>query len=74
MFDRFYRAPTARSLPGSGLGLAIVRMVAESHGGDVVAAERARAAVRCSRLRIPAVPMGEVEPDERPAAPARQPA
>jgi two-component system sensor histidine kinase MprB len=35
VFDRFYRAPSARSLPGSGLGLAIVRQVAESCGGRV---------------------------------------
>jgi two-component system sensor histidine kinase MprB len=40
VFDRFYRAPSARGLPGSGLGLAIVRQVAEAHGGEVVA-ERA---------------------------------
>jgi two-component system sensor histidine kinase MprB len=40
VFDRFYRARSARGLPGSGLGLAIVRQVAESHGGEVVA-ERA---------------------------------
>ena len=33
VFDRFWRAPGARSLPGSGLGLAIVRQVAEAHGG-----------------------------------------
>jgi two-component system, OmpR family, sensor histidine kinase MprB len=37
VFDRFYRADTARGLPGSGLGLAIVRQVAESHGGTVAA-------------------------------------
>lgn len=36
VFDRFYRAPTARSLPGSGLGLAIARRVIEAHGGSVV--------------------------------------
>jgi two-component system sensor histidine kinase MprB len=39
VFDRFYRAPGARSLPGSGLGLAIVRDVAEAHGGSVSAEE-----------------------------------
>jgi two-component system, OmpR family, sensor histidine kinase MprB len=37
VFDRFYRAPSARRLPGSGLGLAIVRHVAEAHGGNVAA-------------------------------------
>jgi two-component system sensor histidine kinase MprB len=35
VFERFYRASDARSLPGSGLGLAIVRQVAESHGATV---------------------------------------
>ena len=37
VFDRFYRAPSARGMPGSGLGLAIVRQVAEAHGGNVIA-------------------------------------
>jgi len=37
VFDRFYRASTARGRPGSGLGLAIVRNVAETHGGTVSA-------------------------------------
>ena len=37
VFDRFYRASSARGMPGSGLGLAIVRQVAETHGGQVVA-------------------------------------
>jgi two-component system sensor histidine kinase MprB len=37
VFDRFYRARSARGLPGSGLGLAIVRHVAETHGGTVEA-------------------------------------
>ncbi len=35
VFDRFYRAASARSLPGSGLGLAIVRQVISNHGGSV---------------------------------------
>ena len=37
VFDRFYRAPSARGMPGSGLGLAIARQVAEAHGGSVTA-------------------------------------
>ena len=35
VFDRFYRATSARSMPGSGLGLAIVKQVVEDHGGRV---------------------------------------
>ena len=37
VFDRFYRAASARHLPGSGLGLAIVRQVAQAHGGEATA-------------------------------------
>jgi two-component system sensor histidine kinase MprB len=37
VFDRFYRATSARGVPGSGLGLAIVRQVAEDHRGTVEA-------------------------------------
>jgi len=40
VFDRFYRAADARSLPGSGLGLSIVREVATSHGGAPFAFRR----------------------------------
>jgi two-component system, OmpR family, sensor histidine kinase MprB len=51
VFDRFYRASSARGLPGSGLGLAIVRQVAEAHGGRVVA-ERADGGGTIMRLRV----------------------
>ncbi|HEY7148168.1 MAG TPA: HAMP domain-containing sensor histidine kinase [Gaiellaceae bacterium] len=51
VFDRFYRASSARKLPGSGLGLAIVRQVAEAHGGTVVA-ERADGGGTVMRFRL----------------------
>jgi two-component system, OmpR family, sensor histidine kinase MprB len=35
VFDRFYRATTARTLPGSGLGLSIVEQIAKMHGGTI---------------------------------------
>ena len=40
VFERFYRADDARTMPGSGLGLSIVRQAAERHGGKVTAANR----------------------------------
>ncbi|SBT88521.1 two-component system, OmpR family, sensor histidine kinase MprB [Streptomyces sp. DI166] len=40
VFDRFYRAADARSLPGSGLGLSVVREVALAHGGATFASRR----------------------------------
>jgi two-component system sensor histidine kinase MprB len=38
LFERFFRAPEARSRPGAGLGLALVERVASAHGGVVRAA------------------------------------
>jgi two-component system sensor histidine kinase MprB len=52
VFDRFYRAPSARGQSGSGLGLAIVRRVAEAHGGSV-ALERAPGGGTLARLDFP---------------------
>jgi two-component system sensor histidine kinase MprB len=51
VFDRFYRASSARGLPGSGLGLAIVKQVADAHGGQVVA-EGAEGGGTRMRLRL----------------------
>jgi len=52
VFDRFYRAQSARGMPGSGLGLAIVRQVAEAHGGSV-RAEPADGGGTLMRLTLP---------------------
>lgn len=35
VFERFYRAESARTTPGSGLGLAIVRQIVRNHDGEV---------------------------------------
>jgi two-component system, OmpR family, sensor histidine kinase MprB len=51
IFERFYRATSARGMPGSGLGLAIVRQVAEAHGGTVIA-ESAPDGGTVMRLRL----------------------
>jgi two-component system, OmpR family, sensor histidine kinase MprB len=52
VFDRFYRAPSARGLPGSGLGLAIVKHVADAHRGTV-SAEMAPGGGTLLRLKLP---------------------
>src|SRR5205807_10212823 len=51
VFDRFYRASSARGMSGSGLGLAIVKQVADAHGGSVVA-EHADDGGTLMRLRL----------------------
>jgi two-component system sensor histidine kinase MprB len=52
VFDRFYRADQARTMPGSGLGLSIVRQVALRHGGAVWAG-RAETGGALLAVRLP---------------------
>ncbi len=52
VFDRFYRATSARGLPGSGLGLAIVADAVQTHGGTVVA-EGSPSGGALLRMRLP---------------------
>jgi two-component system sensor histidine kinase MprB len=66
VFDRFYRAASARGVPGSGLGLSIVRQVAAGHGGTV-GAEQAAGGGTLVRLRLPVLASGAMSA----AAPAR---
>jgi two-component system sensor histidine kinase MprB len=68
VFDRFYRAAGARGAPGSGLGLAIVRQAAESHGGQV---EAANAPDGGAIVRIGFGP--PLEPPEEPGPEIRRP-
>jgi two-component system sensor histidine kinase MprB len=67
VFDRFYRARDARTLPGSGLGLAIVRKVAESHGMGV-SAENAPEGGAVLRLRFDALEQGPLALDKQSVA------
>jgi two-component system sensor histidine kinase MprB len=54
VFDRFYRAPSARGLPGSGLGLAIVAQVVKAEGGTISAEADPGGGTRMT-LRLPTV-------------------
>ena len=62
VFDRFYRAGSARTMPGSGLGLAIVRQAAESHGGFVRAENAPGGGALLTVGFGPAVAPSEAEP------------
>jgi two-component system sensor histidine kinase MprB len=66
VFERFYRAEAARSLPGSGLGLAIVQRVVAAHGGTVAVASPP-AGGTLVHIVLPIVT--EHEPEEEPAGP-----
>lgn len=53
MFERFWRADSARSTPGTGIGLAIVRAAVLAHGGSVRAeSEKGRGSRFIVRLPV----------------------
>ncbi len=65
VFERFWRSPSARSLPGSGLGLSIVARTAQQAGGGV----RLRPAEGGGTLAELTLPGAAVPPPEDPPAP-----
>jgi two-component system sensor histidine kinase MprB len=60
VFERFYRATAARSMPGSGLGLAIVAQTVAHHGGAVTVGRSAEGGALLT-VRLPAVRMYAIE-------------
>jgi two-component system OmpR family sensor kinase len=69
VFERFYRADTARTRAagGTGLGLAIVASLVRAHGGtvDLVTAE-GQGAVVTVRLPRSGPPQQQAGPEEQP--------
>lgn len=55
VFDRFWRSPSARSLPGSGLGLSIVARTVNQSGGQV-SLEAAETGGTVATVRLPGAP------------------
>lgn len=55
VFDRFWRSPSARSLPGSGLGLSIVARTVHQSGGQVEL-RHAEGGGTVATVRLPGAP------------------
>jgi two-component system, OmpR family, sensor histidine kinase KdpD len=63
IFERFYRGARGNSVePGTGLGLYIAKKIAVAHGGTLeLEPERLAAGVATFCMRLPGVPVAEVE-------------
>ncbi|MFK3734128.1 sensor histidine kinase [Streptomyces sp. NPDC088090] len=61
VFDRFWRSPSARSLPGSGLGLSIVARTVKQAGGSATLSPAPGGGTRAT-LRFPGAPTPPPEP------------
>ena len=89
IFDRFYRADSARNTPGTGLGLSIVAQTIQRHGGWITAGRSTQGGAEFT-IQLPgattledldelAPPASEeraglrVPPAQRPAGVERQP-
>jgi two-component system sensor histidine kinase MprB len=53
VFERFWRSPSARSMPGSGLGLAIAARAVREAGGSVTLEAARNGTGAVARLRLP---------------------
>jgi len=66
VFERFWRSPSARSLPGSGLGLSIVARTVQQSGGEVTLTP----AEGGGTLAVLILPGAPTPPPDDPAPPA----
>ncbi|MDN3297391.1 HAMP domain-containing sensor histidine kinase [Streptomyces ficellus] len=69
VFERFWRSPSARSLPGSGLGLSIVARTVRQAGGEVTLTAAEGGGTRAV-IRLPGAP---TPPPGSPPAPPSAP-
>ena len=62
LFEKFYRAPGARS-GGTGLGLSIAKGFIEAHGGRITASNQPEGGA-CFLIELPFAPMPDLPPED----------